>query len=87
MPRQAGILCNFASDFSGFMKNRTLSTTTLLLLVFFAGCSFLIYEVSFFRMLALSLGATVKASTLVLAAYMAGFGAGAWIWGRLADKR
>lgn len=87
MPRQAGILCNFASDFSGFMKNRTLSTTTLLTLVFFAGCSFLIYEVSFFRMLALSLGATVKASTLVLVAYMAGFGAGAWIWGRLADKR
>lgn len=86
-PRQAGILCNFASDFSGLMKNRTLSTTTLLLLVFFAGCSFLIYEVSYFRLLALSLGATVKASTLVLAAYMAGFGAGAWIWGRLADKR
>lgn len=38
-------------------------------------------------MLSLVLGATVKASTIVLLAFMAGFGTGAWFWGRLAGFR
>ncbi len=38
-------------------------------------------------MLSLALGATVKASTIVLVAFMAGFGVGAWFWGRLAGSR
>jgi len=55
----------------------------VLFIVFFSGFTFLIYEVSWFRMLSLVLGATVSASTIVLIAFMAGFGAGAWYWGKL----
>jgi len=55
---------------------------TLLFVVGLAGFTFLVLEVSWQRSLALVLGATVTASTIVLAAYMAGLGAGAWIWGR-----
>lgn len=69
------------------MKSRELLPSRLYLLVFLAGFSFLVYEVSWFRILALYTGATVKASTIVLSAYMAGFGAGAWFWGRTAVKR
>ncbi len=53
----------------------------ILLLVFFAGLSFLIFEVSWFRLLSLAVGATVSASTLVLAGFMAGLGLGAFFWG------
>lgn len=69
------------------MKKQTLSPNYLLILVFLAGFSFLVYEVSWFRMLSLVLGATIKASTVVLAAFMAGFGAGAWYWGKLSGVR
>ena len=55
--------------------------------VFLAGFTFLIYEVSWHRLLSLVLGTTVTASTLVLASFMAGFGAGAYFWGRRADSR
>jgi len=54
------------------------------LIIFFAGFSFLIYEVSWNRMLSLLLGATVSASTLVLMSFMAGFGMGAYYWGKFA---
>ncbi|NTW25678.1 MAG: fused MFS/spermidine synthase, partial [Lentimicrobium sp.] len=59
----------------------------VLFIVFFAGFTFLIYEVSWFRMLSLVLGATVSASTIVLVAFMAGFGAGAWYWGKLTSEK
>ncbi|MBN2170086.1 MAG: fused MFS/spermidine synthase [Candidatus Krumholzibacteriota bacterium] len=52
--------------------------------IFLAGFTFLIYEVAWYRQLALALGTTVTASTLVLASFMAGFGAGARVWGRVA---
>jgi predicted membrane-bound spermidine synthase len=55
------------------------------LIIFFAGFSFLIYEVSWNRMLSLLIGATVSASTLVLMAFMAGFGTGAYYWGKFAN--
>lgn len=51
-------------------------------LVFMAGFVFLTFEVAWFRMLAQVVGATVKASTLVLVAFMGGFGVGAWYWGK-----
>ncbi len=57
------------------------------LVIFLAGFSFLLYEVSWNRLLSLVLGATVTASTIVLATFMAGFGTGAWYWGRAAEKR
>jgi len=50
------------------------------LIVFIAGFSFLIFEISWFRMLSLLLGATVSASTIVLAVFMAGIGIGAFVW-------
>jgi spermidine synthase len=56
------------------------------LVIFLAGFTFLIYEVSWNRLLSLVLGATVTASTIVLAAFMAGFGTGAFYWGRTANR-
>lgn len=56
------------------------------LIIFSAGFTFLIYEVSWNRMLSLVLGTTVTASTIVLASFMAGFGAGAYYWGRTANR-
>lgn len=55
------------------------------LVIFLTGFSFLLYEVSWHRLLSLVLGATVTAATLVLAAFMAGFGVGARVLGRRAD--
>ncbi len=59
----------------------------LQILIFLAGFTFLIMEVSWNRMLSLVLGSTVTASTIVLATFMAGFGSGAWFWGRAANHR
>ncbi|MBM3317690.1 MAG: fused MFS/spermidine synthase, partial [Candidatus Eisenbacteria bacterium] len=59
----------------------------LQLVIFLAGFSFLVYEVSWQRLLALVLGSTVTASTLVLAAFMAGLGAGAYAWSRAPGAR
>jgi len=56
-------------------------------LVFLAGFSFLVYEVSWNRLLGLALGTTVTAATIVLASFMAGFGYGALFWGRRAMGR
>ncbi|MBM3321669.1 MAG: fused MFS/spermidine synthase [Candidatus Eisenbacteria bacterium] len=56
-------------------------------IIFLAGFSFLVYEVSWQRLLALVLGATVTASTLVLAVFMAGLGAGAYVWARAPGAR
>lgn len=69
------------------MNKRILPPRYLFLLVFLAGSGFLIYEVSWFRMLSLVLGATVSASTIVLVAFMTGFGLGAWYWGKFDRKR
>ncbi len=52
------------------------------LIIFLSGFTFLIYEVVWNRMLSLLLGATVSASTIVLVSFMAGFGAGAYFWGK-----
>ncbi|MCK5127259.1 MAG: fused MFS/spermidine synthase [candidate division Zixibacteria bacterium] len=54
--------------------------------IFLTGFTFLLYEVCWNRMLSLALGTTVTASTLVLAAFMAGFGTGAWYWGKKANR-
>ncbi len=56
------------------------------LIIFFAGFSFLIYEVSWNRYLSFVLGTTVTASTIVLSAFMAGFGLGALILSKYIDK-
>ncbi len=56
------------------------------IIIFLAGFSFLIYEVSWNRYLSLILGTTVTASTIVLMAFMAGFGFGALILGKRANN-
>ncbi len=56
------------------------------LIIFLAGFSFLIYEVSWNRYLSLILGTTVTASTIVLMAFMAGFGFGSLQLGKQANK-
>lgn len=52
------------------------------LVVFLAGFTFLIFEISWNRILGLYLGSTVFASTLVLATFMAGIGFGGMFWGK-----
>ncbi|MBW6492158.1 MAG: fused MFS/spermidine synthase [Lentimicrobium sp.] len=69
------------------MTKRSLPVNYIFILVFLSGFSFLVYEVSWFRLLSLVLGATVSASTIVLVAFMAGFGLGAWYWGKTAGLR
>lgn len=64
------------------MKNNQRAQWILLTCTLLSGFSFLIYEVSWFRMLSLMIGATVQASTIVLTSFMAGFGLGAWFFGR-----
>lgn len=59
--------------------------SALRLIIFLSGFTFLVYEVSWNRLLSLILGTTVLASTIVLASFMAGFGAGALYWGRRAN--
>jgi spermidine synthase len=56
------------------------------ILILLTGFTFLVYEVSWNRMLSLVLGTTVAASTIVLASFMAGFGAGAYYWGYKATR-
>ncbi len=56
------------------------------LITFLAGFIFLIYEVSWNRHLALILGTSVKASTIILSSFMAGFGLGAIAIGKKAQK-
>jgi spermidine synthase len=68
------------------ISNNRSDFTAIHVVVFLAGFSFLLYEVSWNRLLSLVLGTTVTASTIVLAAFMAGFGAGAYFWGRVASK-
>ena len=60
--------------------------SVIFLIIFFAGFSFLIYEVSWNRYLSFILGTTVTASTIVLTAFMAGFGLGALILSKFANN-
>lgn len=61
------------------------SNKIILLIIFFTGFTFLVYEIVWNRMLSLLLGATVSASTIVLVSFMAGFGMGAYFWGKQAN--
>jgi spermidine synthase len=54
---------------------------------FFSGAAGLVYEVIWMRMLGLIFGHTVFAITTVLAAFMAGLALGAYLFGRLIDRR
>ncbi len=66
------------------MNKQTERLLLFYIIIFFTGFSFLVFEVSWFRMLSLVIGATVSASTIVLVAFMSGFGVGAFFWGKKA---
>jgi spermidine synthase len=68
--------------FNKFNSQRVILT----LVVFFTSVSFLVYEVTWDRILGLYLGTTVHASTIVISAFMAGLGLGSLYLGKKADK-
>lgn len=55
--------------------------------IFLAGFTTLLFEITWFRMLSLLLGATTEASVVVLAGFMAGLGLGAGYWGKKTAHR
>jgi spermidine synthase len=56
------------------------------LIYFFSGVCSLIDEVIWVRLLKLTLGNTVYASSIVVSTFMAGLALGAWVMGRYADR-
>jgi spermidine synthase len=58
----------------------------VLVLFFVSGGCALAYEIVWMRRLALLLGASTEAVTIVLASFMAGLALGASFWGRVADR-
>ncbi|MBI5806365.1 fused MFS/spermidine synthase [candidate division TA06 bacterium] len=60
--------------------------TVIYLLFFFSGLSGLIYETVWLRMLSRILGSTVYATSLVLAAFMAGLALGSYFTGKIVDN-
>ena len=59
---------------------------TVLLLFFCSGVTALVYEVIWSKYLALLLGSTIKAQTVVLAVFMGGLALGNRLFGRRADR-
>jgi len=57
------------------------------LLFFLSGATGLVYELLWVRVLYQTFGSTIQSVTTVVAAYMGGLGLGAWLLGRLADRR
>ena len=62
------------------------SLTTLGVIALMAGFSSLLYEVSWFRLMALILGASAYAFSVMLFSFLLGIGSGGWLGGPLADK-
>jgi spermidine synthase/MFS family permease len=58
----------------------------LAVLFFMSGGSGLVYQVAWSKRLELTFGTTSYSIGTILAAYMAGLGLGAWLFGRLADR-
>ena len=59
---------------------------TIFLLFFLSGTAGLIYEVVWAKYLALFLGNTAQAHTIVLATFMGGLALGYFLFGRIADR-
>jgi len=58
----------------------------LLLVAGLAGCAALIYELAWFRLMTLTLGASTYAFSTMLLAFLAGIALGGWAGGRVADS-
>ena len=56
-------------------------------LFFFSGAAALVYEVVWMRMLSFVFGNTTYAVSVVLATFLGGLAIGAWVYGRIADRR
>ena len=57
----------------------------LLVVVCLAGCASLIYELAWFRLMTLTLGASTYAFSTMLLAFLVGIAGGGWAGGRVAD--
>lgn len=68
-------------------KQGSRSTRLILVAFLLSGAAALIYEVTWTRALALVLGSTTYAVSTMLATFMAGLALGAFLGGRLADRR
>lgn len=53
---------------------------------FLSGCSALIYQVSWQRLLFTNIGVDLTSITVIISVFMAGLGIGAWFGGRIADR-
>jgi len=58
----------------------------LLVVVCLAGCASLIYELAWFRLMTLTLGASTYAFSTMLLAFLVGIAGGGWAGGRVADS-
>ena len=56
------------------------------LVALLAGLSSLLHEVAWFRLMALVLGASAYAFSVMLFSFLLGIGSGGWVGGRLADR-
>ncbi len=63
-------------------SKKQIHISILFLIIFLSGISFLIFEVSWFRMLALIIGSTSSSSAIVLSGYLSGMGLGAYYFGK-----
>ena len=67
-------------------QGRRSPTALLYVFALLSGASALIYEVAWAKLLALSFGRTTIAASAVLGGFMAGMGAGAWLFHRLGPR-
>lgn len=69
------------------VRRPSLVSVSVVVCFFLSGAAGLVYEVVWMRMLGLVFGHTVFAVTTVLAAFMSGLALGAFLFGRLIDRR
>lgn len=74
---------NFFESIS--LKSSTI-ITILFILFFFSGCSALIYQVMWERLLFILFGVDIKSTTIIISVFMFGLGLGGWLGGYLADQ-
>jgi predicted membrane-bound spermidine synthase len=72
---------------NGQFQQNSLIRAGVLVCFFLSGTAGLVYEIVWMRMLGLIFGHTVFALTTVLAAFMAGLALGAYLFGKLIDRK
>ncbi|MEI6347657.1 MAG: fused MFS/spermidine synthase [Bacteroidota bacterium] len=68
------------------MKNENNFPRFIYPFIFLSGLVFLIFEVSWFRLLSLVIGSTTLSSTIVLVSFLSGIGFGAFYWSKKISK-